>query len=227
MRRDAQTRRDALIAAASECFRAKGYLVPLEEVAALAGVGRGTLYRNFKDRVALLIAVFDVELDRIEAGLDPAMPLHRTIAAMALAGVQASTLFDRMAADLPMEGETHAALEELARRLERILAPFVDRAHADGSLDRHVTPRQAVLALRMLGGLLLPQQSRDDAEAMLAEAMPVLLHGLRPRINQGAGGVDEPSPVEASPVEPSPVEPSPVEPSPVDPGPVQPSPSAF
>jgi hypothetical protein len=57
----------------------------------------------------------------------------------------------------------------------------VDRGHADGSLDPRVTARQAMLALRMLGGLLLPQHSREDAEATLAEAMPVLLHGLRPR----------------------------------------------
>ncbi len=181
MRRDAQARRDALIAAASDCFRAKGYLVPLEEVAALAGVGRGTLYRNFKDRVALLIAVFHAELDRIAAGLDASVPLDRTMMAMALAGVQASALFDRLAADLPMEGETRIALEDLALRLEGILSPFVDRGHADGSLDPRVTARQAMLALRMLGGLLLPQHSREAAEAMVAEAMPVLLHGLRPR----------------------------------------------
>ena len=70
---DAQARRDALIAAARLCFARAGYFVPLEDIADAAGVGRGTFYRNFKDRMALALAVFEQEIERMRARLDPAL----------------------------------------------------------------------------------------------------------------------------------------------------------
>ena len=53
MRSDARERREALLTAGEQCFREQGFTVPLEQIADRAGVGRGTLYRNFKDAVTL------------------------------------------------------------------------------------------------------------------------------------------------------------------------------
>ena len=64
-RRDAVLRREALLNAAIECFETRGYSVSLEEIADHAGVGRGTLYRNFKDRAALTLAIFAREIEKI------------------------------------------------------------------------------------------------------------------------------------------------------------------
>jgi AcrR family transcriptional regulator len=58
-RRDAQERRFRLIAAATELFERHGYEVPFEQIAAHAGVGRGTLYRNFGTRLDLELAVVE------------------------------------------------------------------------------------------------------------------------------------------------------------------------
>ncbi|WP_431312381.1 TetR/AcrR family transcriptional regulator [Sphingomonas natans] len=52
MRCDAAARREVLIDAGAHCFAEGGYLVPLGEIAARAGVERGTLYRNFRDRLS-------------------------------------------------------------------------------------------------------------------------------------------------------------------------------
>lgn len=56
-RADSQRNAAALVAAARELFVERGADVSLDEVARAAGVGKGTLYRNFSSRGRLLQAV--------------------------------------------------------------------------------------------------------------------------------------------------------------------------
>ncbi len=181
MRRDASARRDALIDAAAACFRRGGYLVPLEDIAAAAGVGRGTLYRNFRDRMALVVAVFEREVERLERGFDRALPIEAAILAMAEQGAGTVGLFNRMAADMTFDADSRAAFEALSMRLEGVLQPLVARAHADGSLAATVTARQVTLAMRMIAGLMLPHQLPEDRTRIRAEALALIREGLRPR----------------------------------------------
>jgi AcrR family transcriptional regulator len=58
LRADARQNRARLIAAATEAFAEKGAGAPLEDVARRAGVGIGTLYRHFPNRLDLQAAVF-------------------------------------------------------------------------------------------------------------------------------------------------------------------------
>ncbi len=59
LRVDAERNRQRILVAADEVFLEKGAGVPLEEVAARAKVGIGTLYRRFPTREALLAATSD------------------------------------------------------------------------------------------------------------------------------------------------------------------------
>ena len=61
-RADARRNFDALIAAARVVFSEQGANASLEEIARDAGVGIGTLYRNFPTREALLEAVYVEEV---------------------------------------------------------------------------------------------------------------------------------------------------------------------
>ncbi|GAB3410122.1 TetR/AcrR family transcriptional regulator [Flindersiella endophytica] len=63
MRADARRNRDRLVAIAAGVIAEEGPDASLNEIARLAGVGPGTLYRHFPTRDELLIAVFR---DRIE-----------------------------------------------------------------------------------------------------------------------------------------------------------------
>jgi AcrR family transcriptional regulator len=63
-RADARANHDKLVAAARALFTDKGTSAPLEEVAARAKVGIGTVYRHFPTRQALLEAVY---IDEVEA----------------------------------------------------------------------------------------------------------------------------------------------------------------
>ncbi|WP_230421334.1 TetR/AcrR family transcriptional regulator [Actinomadura soli] len=64
-RADARRNRDRILQAAFEAFAADGRLVPLDEIARRAGVGAGTVYRNFATKEALFKAVVTDRVDRI------------------------------------------------------------------------------------------------------------------------------------------------------------------
>jgi AcrR family transcriptional regulator len=66
-RADAARNRAAILAAARSAFTAAGEDVSLEGIARSAGVGIGTLYRNFPTREELVAAVYASELDAVLA----------------------------------------------------------------------------------------------------------------------------------------------------------------
>lgn len=65
LRADARRNREKIVAAARTAFAAADDSVPLEGIAREAGVGIGTLYRNFPSREALVEAVYAAELDDV------------------------------------------------------------------------------------------------------------------------------------------------------------------
>lgn len=64
-RADARRNFDALLAAARDAFATKGADASLEEIARQAGVGIGTLYRNFPTRQDLLRTVYMGEIEEL------------------------------------------------------------------------------------------------------------------------------------------------------------------
>jgi AcrR family transcriptional regulator len=76
-RKDAARNYDALLAAAREAFAEHGAEASLEDIARRAGVGIGTLYRNFPSRRELFESVYADEVNELVrvaeevAGLEP------------------------------------------------------------------------------------------------------------------------------------------------------------
>ncbi len=66
-RADAQRNRERILEVARESFARSGANVSLDEIARLAGVGPGTLYRHFPTREALLETVYREEVERLAA----------------------------------------------------------------------------------------------------------------------------------------------------------------
>ena len=64
-RADALRNYEKILAAARDAFAEGGDATALEEIARRAGVGIGTLYRNFPNRQALLEAVYVDEVDQV------------------------------------------------------------------------------------------------------------------------------------------------------------------
>jgi len=70
VRADAKRNYDRLVEVAREVFREQGYDASLDEVAKRAGVGPGTLYRHFPNRDALLDAIMQSWVDRVEQAVE-------------------------------------------------------------------------------------------------------------------------------------------------------------
>jgi len=75
-RADAQKNRDAILAAARQTFETDGVMAPLDGIAALAGVGNATLYRNFPTRDDLLVEIIQ---SSFEAALSEGRALSETL----------------------------------------------------------------------------------------------------------------------------------------------------
>lgn len=65
LRADAQRNRDEILAAAVRVFTEEGLAAHFERIAREAGVGTGTLYRNFPNREALIGAAYRNEVARL------------------------------------------------------------------------------------------------------------------------------------------------------------------
>jgi AcrR family transcriptional regulator len=65
MRADARRNHDRLIEVATTAFAAEGVSVSLDEIARRAGVGPGTLYRNFPTKESLIEAVVQLRLQQL------------------------------------------------------------------------------------------------------------------------------------------------------------------
>jgi AcrR family transcriptional regulator len=70
VRADAKRNYDRIVEVAREVFREQGYDASLDEVAKRAGVGPGTLYRHFPNRDALLDAIMQSWVDRVEQAVE-------------------------------------------------------------------------------------------------------------------------------------------------------------
>ncbi len=65
LRRDAQANRERILRAAAAAFAENGLEASVEEIAARAGVGIGTLYRRFPSKAALVDAIFEDQLEEL------------------------------------------------------------------------------------------------------------------------------------------------------------------
>lgn len=152
--------RRALIAAAREIFAEQGPDTPFSAIAKRAGVGQGTLYRHFPDRVALAVAVFEENVD----ALDDAMGDEGTIAGLldrVAAQATVSTAFIRL---LSAEQRDPRA-SGLGARFDALVARLVEGDRAAGRVGDHVEPADVELAVSMLAHELASTPEPGRAQA--------------------------------------------------------------
>lgn len=178
MRRDARKHRDAIIGSATECFGEFGYQVPIEEIASRAGVGRATLYRHFKDRLSLALAVFERWIDDLEDQFDRDVGVEEAIRQFVRIGQNGEPVFRKLASELPADSSDMPLLRSLEIRMIELVAPIVEKAHREGRARQGVRAEDLLLSMRMVSGVVSHLQDSSRRERRLNEAVALVLHGL-------------------------------------------------
>lgn len=135
LRKDAQRTRRLVLDAAGELFARRGLDVGFDEIARLAGVGVGTVYRRFPDRDSLVEALFSEKADEIVADASAALavsdPWEAIVDFCERTIVKRNR--DRGLAEVLANGEHgHERLEALRERMGAILDELLGRGHRAG-----------------------------------------------------------------------------------------------
>jgi AcrR family transcriptional regulator len=143
MRADARRNRAAILEAARELFASERPDVQIDDVARLAGVGVGTVYRHFPDKEALMgelvrarFQIFNERLRQAIADGEAPGADAFSVLADALRDNAASVAADAATRFAFMSGGERVFAHAEAEKLEfvELAEVLVRRAHADGSL---------------------------------------------------------------------------------------------
>lgn len=188
-RSDAERNRARVIAAAMETFAEHGLDAPIPEIARRAGVGKGTVYRNFPTKEHLAVAVSVAHLRRYEALLAEAVEVDDPAAALAAIFTAAGEHLSRdwvlgqsvgAVADVP-------DVRDAQVRIRAIIASALARAQAAGAVRDDVTPDD-VTALIIGVVRVLPPVNRGGRDDLWRRLMLLTLDALRPGGSALPGG---------------------------------------
>jgi AcrR family transcriptional regulator len=178
LRADAQRNAEALLEAAKTVFGTSGVDAPAKEIADLAGVGVGTLYRHFPQRSDLVKAVFQHEVDAcadaapaLAAAYPPgqalAQWLHRYTGFVATKRGLAPALHSGDPAYGALPGY-------FMQRLGPALGSLLEAAAAAGEIRDDIVPQDLLYAV---ANLCLPPANQGVAYSQRMVAL--LIDGLR------------------------------------------------
>jgi AcrR family transcriptional regulator len=177
-RADAQRNVGSLLAAAKKVFGTSGVDAPAKEIADLAGVGVGTLYRHFPRRSDLVKAVIQHDIDACadaapalaaanEPGTALATWLHRYTELLGTKRGLATALHSGDPAFDALPGYFY-------RRLEPALGSLLDAAAATGDVRADISARDLLSAVA-----LLCTPVSDEGIAYSQRMVALLIDGLR------------------------------------------------
>lgn len=161
------------MAAALEVFAEGGIAAPLSAVAKRAGVGQGSLYRHFPDRVSLAVAAFEDNVAALEAlAAEPACALDDLLA------VITRQIIDSVAfVDLVTPNTDDPRLVAIAERVKAVLAGALRQARRAEKVSESVTADEIMLAVGMVAALVAKtpaadrRETADQAWSLLRRAM--------------------------------------------------------
>lgn len=182
LRSDARRNRTRVIEVAREVFSERGPDARMEEIAEQAGVGVGTLYRNFPSKEALLGEIVARSIRRIteaaRESLDQADPWEAFAGVVRLLVHTASE--ERAFAHAAPWGEAEGVLSEARAEFDPLMGKVLQRAQAAGTLRPDIVHADLFV---LFGGVMNapPNVSSERRE----HCVSVILDGLRCRASDG------------------------------------------
>jgi AcrR family transcriptional regulator len=178
LRADAQRNIVSLLEAAKAVFATAGVDAPAKEIADLAGVGVGTLYRHFPQRSDLVTAVF-------QRAVDACADAAPTLAAANEPGAALEMWLRRYTEFVATKRGLAAALHSgdpafdalpgyFMQRLAPALASLLEAAIASGEIRAGISARDL---LHAVANLCMP--AADEGPAYSQRMVALLIDGLR------------------------------------------------
>ncbi|MBJ7521662.1 MAG: TetR/AcrR family transcriptional regulator [Solirubrobacteraceae bacterium] len=186
LRADAERNRQRILEAARVVFSERGLGATLDDVAAEAGVGVGTVYRRFADKDALLDQLFDERIEEIVAIADEQLAAPDAWVALCTflecsVALQAEDRGLRELIHHPERGldRVRSARERLAPRVDRLL----QRAQRDGAVRSDVKHTDiGMLTLMLVTAIQSTEAIRPDA---WRRPLALAIDSLRPAAATG------------------------------------------
>ena len=180
-RADAERNRLRLLETATAVFAEKGSGASLDEIARIAGVGAGTLYRHFPTRDALVAAVYRNETEQLVAAADRLAKTHPPVTALR----DWLLLFvDYIATKHGMHevlnsivGGTSDLYSASTAQVKQAIAKLIDRAVASGDIRLDLDPLDLLRALAGVANIGLG----PDGERAAKRMVDILIAGVRLR----------------------------------------------
>ncbi len=178
-RSDAQRNRERILEVARQVFTRRGADASMDEIAKVAKIGPGTLYRHFPTRDDLLAAVYITEVEKLAAAqkrLSAELAPNQALRAWLLVFIDYIAAKKIIAPALnAMAGGPSRVFQQSGQVMEEAAHSLASRAIASGDLRPDVDPMDL---LRALYGLAL--NGADDWSTKARVFVDVLLAGSRP-----------------------------------------------
>ena len=175
-RADARRNREKVLKAAQDAFAASGYGVPLDEIAARAGVGPGTVYRHFPSEEELFEAVVAARVRNLihdarsrATDADPGRAFFGFLGQIRQEAAAKRDLPDAIAIDGALQDDLHAALDVLLRRAQQA-----------GAVRHGITTPDILILLKGLLRSINDAPPGAAAPALTDRLLTVVTDGLRP-----------------------------------------------
>lgn len=192
---DTAARREEILGAAVRVFARKGFAATrIEDVAAEAGIGKGSVYLYFDSRDALLDAAFEAlaaasgdTLREAQTGTDPALDRLAALVASVLAAASSEPELARISLDLWTVGRGDEGLPlDMARVYQEYRAAITGllrEAEAEGTVRAGVDEAHATVVVGAIEGCLLQWviDPRLPVADLAEPIVAVCLDGLRRR----------------------------------------------
>jgi AcrR family transcriptional regulator len=174
MRSDAAKNRERLLVAAGQVFEEKGLGASVTDVARVAGVGMGTLYRRFPSKEALIEALVSEVLEATITMAREAATLPGGIGLEQFLEAAGSYQAEHLGC-LPKLWNTDHHLVWTARDL---IAGLLDDAKAHGRVRSDLTSTDISLVLWSMRGVL--ETTRSNAPEGWRRHLDLVVAGMRP-----------------------------------------------
>jgi AcrR family transcriptional regulator len=178
-RADAERNRIRLLATAKAAFAEKGSGASLDEIARIAGVGAGTLYRHFPNRDALVAAVYRNETEQLIAAADRVAETHPPVTALRewllLFVDYIATKHGMYEVLNSVVGGTSELYSASAAQVKHAIASLVERAVASGDIRLDLEPLDLLRALASVVNV----SSGVDGKKAAKRLVDILIAGIR------------------------------------------------